>query len=134
MANKRLLACSSWSTIDYYGNWKASHYQVKELYKPIKSMFFENDKALELHIVSDELKNKKAYLNLEVVNFNGDVLNTFKNDINIESNASSVYFSTDIKDLINGHKKESTFVVARLLGEDNIVFDESLFFFKHRVN
>ncbi|WP_052415528.1 beta-mannosidase [Algibacter lectus] len=121
---------ASWSTIDYYGNWKASHYQVKELYKPIKSMFFENDKALELHIVSDELKNKKAYLNLEVVNFNGDVLNTFKSDINIESNASSVYFSTDIKDLINGHKKESTFVVARLLGEDNIVFDESLFFFK----
>lgn len=121
---------ASWSTIDYYGNWKASHYQVKELYKPIKSMFFEKDGAIELHIVSDELTSKKANLNLEVMNFKGEVLNTYIKDINIQSNSSQVYFKGDFKKLINHSQKEDTFIVAILKDEDNRLFDESLFFFQ----
>ncbi|WP_405295494.1 glycosyl hydrolase 2 galactose-binding domain-containing protein [Algibacter sp. Ld11] len=121
---------ASWSTIDYYGKWKASHYQVKDLYKPVKSMFYENEKDLELHIVSDNLINKKGHLSIEVVNFKGAVLKTLKSDINIEANTSHIYFTEAIKTLLNHHKKDDIFIVAKLLDDKHAMFDESLFFFK----
>lgn len=121
---------ASWSTIDYYGKWKASHYQVKELYKPIKTLFFENDGQLELHIVSDELKNNSATLRLKTLTFKGEILNEVEKSIEIKSNTSDVYFSTDIRKIIDKNKESNTILLAELIDENNTVFDESLFFFE----
>ena len=121
---------ASWSSIDYYGHWKASHFKVKELYKPIKSMFFVKDNQLQVHIVSDELENKSAKLNLKLLNFNGELLNAFEKEINIKLNTSAIYFSVDLNQLISKYIKSNILIVAELLDENTNVFDESIFFFE----
>ena len=121
---------ASWSSIDYYGNWKASHYTVKELYKPIKTLFFENNKQLEVHIVSDELIDKKVKLKLKTINFDGEVLNSVEKEIVIKSNTSKVYFSENLDKILSGKNKTNTIVVAELINENILVFDESIYFFE----
>ncbi|WP_343330771.1 beta-mannosidase [Polaribacter staleyi] len=119
---------ASWSTIDYYGNWKAAHYTVKELYKPIKTMFYKNDDKLEVHIVSDKLKDKKALLKIKLINFKGAVLKETEKNVTIKQNTSGVYFDVNEVAFINGEKKENTFLVSELVGVDNVVFDETIFY------
>ncbi|NRS89275.1 beta-mannosidase [Flavobacterium sp. 7E] len=122
---------ASWSSIDYYGNWKASHFKVKDLYKSVKTMFFEKDNQLEIHIVSDDLKNKTANLKVALMNFQGDVLDNFEIPINIKSNSSNIYFKSELHKLLKENKRANMFIVAELINENKDVFDESLFFFEN---
>jgi beta-mannosidase len=121
---------ASWSSIDYYGNWKASHFKTKELYKPIKTLFFEKDNQLEIHIVIDELKNRKAVLKLKVMNFKGELFKVFEKEIDIKLNSSHVYLSLDFDEIISRKNKSNTFIEAELVDEYEQVFDESIFFFE----
>ncbi|WP_090119630.1 beta-mannosidase [Lutibacter oricola] len=121
---------ASWSSIDYYGNWKASHYKVKDLYKPIKSMFFKTENEIELHIISDELEEKTAKLKVSVMDFKGVILNTFEKEIEIKPNSSKIYFNNDLVKLVSKYNKFNIFIFAELVGLENNVFDESIYFFE----
>ena len=119
---------ASWSSIDYYGNWKASHYKVKELYKPIKTLFFEKNNQLEVHVVSDELQNKKGILNLKLIDFNGKVLISSQDSINIKANTSAIYNQLGLKNILRNFDKSKVFLVAELQNEAGELFDESHYF------
>ena len=122
---------ASWSSIDYYGKWKASHYKVKELYKPIKTLFFKNKNQLEVHIVSDELMDKKAHLKLKVMNFKGEILSTFNRSIELKANTSKIYFEEKLNKILSDNNKENSFVLAELSDENNTIFDESIYYFEN---
>ena len=120
---------ASWSTIDYYGNWKAAHYNVKELYKPIKTMFFKNNEKLEVHIVSDKLKDKNAVLRIKLFNFKGEILDQVEKNITIKSNTSAIYFDVNKTGFTNlNNNSNNTFLVAELVAENDVVFDETIFY------
>ncbi|TYA84476.1 glycoside hydrolase family 2 protein [Seonamhaeicola marinus] len=120
---------ASWSTIDYYGNWKAAHYKVKDLYKSIKVMLYENEENLEVHIVSDEIKDEKAHLKLSVLDFEGNVIKMYLEDVTIKPNTSKVYLSKGLKDLIPHKDKNTMLVLAELIGNYDNAFDESVHYF-----
>ncbi|WP_426453173.1 beta-mannosidase [Paenibacillus sp. S-38] len=44
---------ASWSSIDYYGRWKALHYAAKRFYSPVCVSASERDLKVELHITND---------------------------------------------------------------------------------
>lgn len=46
----------SWSSIDYYGNWKALHYQAKRAFAPLLINPVQQGDSLQVHLLSDELK------------------------------------------------------------------------------
>ena len=45
---------ASWSSIDYYGKWKALHYSVKEAFKPVIVSHEFIDSSLHITVVSDK--------------------------------------------------------------------------------
>lgn len=51
---------ASWSTTDYYHNWKAAHYAVREACKPVIVVPRKNGSQLELWVVNDRLKKSKG--------------------------------------------------------------------------
>nr|WP_042270109.1 glycoside hydrolase family 2 protein [Nonlabens ulvanivorans] len=76
----------SWSSIDYFGNWKALHYQVKRDFENVLiSNVVEND-TLKTYVVNDNLETLKENLEIIIKDFNGNVLVDHK----IESRHSAV--------------------------------------------
>ncbi|MBF4985163.1 glycoside hydrolase family 2 protein, partial [Nonlabens mediterrranea] len=64
----------SWSSIDYFGNWKALHYQVKRDFENILiSNVVEND-TLKTYVVNDRLETLQKDLEIIIKDFNGNVL------------------------------------------------------------
>lgn len=98
---------TSWSSVDYLGNWKAFHYQVKRSYGQVLISVNEEDNLYKVYIVNDELKPKKGILQLELVDFNGNILWKSASEIQVEANTSKVYVTIDKKELENFNHKET---------------------------
>ena len=82
----------SWSSIDYYGNWKAMHYQGKRAFAPVLLNVFQEGDDLCFYTLSDELKDyKDATLQWKLMDFNGKVLNKKTVKGEVPANVSAVF-------------------------------------------
>lgn len=97
---------TSWSTIDYYGNWKAAHYQVKKSYKQSILTIDELDDKLNIFLVN-EGSQFYGYLDLKIYDFDGQIKWQLRSKKNSFSNASSQLIHTinkaEIKNYLDGH-------------------------------
>ena len=59
----------SWSSIDYYGRWKAVQYYAKKLYKDV--ILFYHPHSNRFVVVNDKLVPIKANYYIEVMTFGG---------------------------------------------------------------
>lgn len=121
---------ASWSSIDYYGNWKASHYKVKELYAPVKTLFFKTDNTIDIHIVSDYLTDTKAKLHLKLINFKGEILNQTEAEITVKANSSNIYLNLKEEEFTKKHNLKEALLVSELMLPDQTILDESMYYFK----
>lgn len=91
---------TSWSTVDYFGNWKAAHYAVRKANQAvIASPAIENN-TLKVYVVSDKLKDITAKLEVLLIDLKGVVQEERILEINIKSNKSQVAFAQSIEDLV----------------------------------
>jgi beta-mannosidase len=65
---------ASWSSLDYFGRWKALHYYAARFYAPLLIAAETDGMALHVHVVSDELKRREAVLHLRLIRFDGTVV------------------------------------------------------------
>lgn len=65
----------SWSSIDYFGEWKALHYAARDAYAPFMLYAVEVDSQLMAYVVSDASESRNLTLSLEW--FDGDALPVF---------------------------------------------------------
>ena len=58
----------SWSSIDYYGNWEALHYQAKRAFAPILINPIRQNDSLNIYLISDcpDTKDPVSYTHLDV--------------------------------------------------------------------
>ena len=64
----------SWSSIDYLGNWKAFHYQAKRSFEPVLVSVAETEKNYDVYLISDLVKELKADIKFELIDFKGKIL------------------------------------------------------------
>ncbi len=60
---------ASWSSIDYYGKWKALHYKVKESFAPVILSHEFIDSNLQISVVSDLTTSFHGELNISLSEF-----------------------------------------------------------------
>lgn len=83
----------SWSSIDYYGNWKALHYQAKRAFAPVLVDAVKEGEDLNIYVMSDKLEaDKEVTLLLRVMDFNGKVLTKKSIKGEVPANASTLYY------------------------------------------
>lgn len=62
----------SWSGIDYYGNWKALHYQAKRGFAPVIINPIQQNDSLSVYLISDRLDAlEEMTLEMKVTGFDG---------------------------------------------------------------
>lgn len=81
---------TSWSTLDYYGNWKAAHYQVKESFAPILLAVTENLDGLSIISSNDNMEVKEGIATAKLIDFSGKELWTASKEcvLDVERNTT----------------------------------------------
>ena len=120
----------SWSSIDYYGNWKAMHYQGKRAFAPILLNAFKEGNELCIYTLSDELQTvKNATLQLKLMNFDGKVLNNKVVKGEVPANASVVYCKENYDVLATD--PSNTFLLMTLKDAKGKVLSEEIYYFNY---
>lgn len=80
---------TSWSSLDYYGNWKAFQYQAKRSFENLLlSVANANDKY-KVYLINDDFENYSGKLELELLSFDGKSLWQTSKEISVEENSST---------------------------------------------
>ncbi len=119
---------ASWSSTDYYQEWKALQYYVKKGFEPLLvSPYFEND-SIKLAVVNDHLKEMKAKLIMRVLDFSGKENWSEIKYIVIHKNSSEVFFAQELKSFLqNRNPEKEMFLVELQMGEE-VVARNTLYF------
>ncbi|MCF6241827.1 MAG: glycoside hydrolase family 2 protein [Bacteroidales bacterium] len=120
----------SWSSIDYYGRWKAFHYYLKKLYAPVLvSPQFKND-TLNVYLISDYLKDENVTVSLQLMDFYGKDLwhKDFKQKM--KANTSEKIFEKDFTGIIEKYDKQRIFLHISIKQNGKLLADNYLFFAK----
>lgn len=119
---------ASWSSIDYFGRWKALHYQVKESFKDVVISIEEKDHVLHLYAISDVLETYKADMVLTLLNLDGQLITQQTHQVTIESSESKCVQSIDIAALLNGAIKNDVILKVALVVDKKVLDTKNHFF------
>jgi beta-mannosidase len=90
---------TSWSSIDFYGNWKAFQYQVKRSYENVLISVQEESDSYKIYVVNDNLEAFSGNLEIQNIDFRGNLLLKKSLKIEVKPNSSEVYFTLSKKDI-----------------------------------
>lgn len=121
----------SWSSIDYLGNWKALHYQVKRSFEQQVILTEEKEDFLNFYAINDELKKfEDIKVEIQVVDFNGKILNdltTLQNGKTLDGIVKIDHI--EVKNLIKYSNKNEVFLRLILKDIDEKIIAQNLHFF-----
>ncbi|MGO9338435.1 MAG: glycoside hydrolase family 2 protein, partial [Terracidiphilus sp.] len=107
---------ASWSSIDYYGRWKALQFYARRFYAPILVSPHVEDGSLKVYIVSDKTEAQRATLRVRLMDFDGKVLLEDSHTVDVAALASKVYLDWPLKKLTDAGAADPSrvFVEAEL--------------------
>lgn len=119
---------ASWSSMDYYGRWKALHYIAKQSFKDEALMFEQTDDRLIVYAVSDKLETKEATVKLTLKDLTGTTINEESLTVDVKANQSTKLISLDLSTLIGDYKQEKLVMIGELI-IDGLQVDEKKHYF-----
>lgn len=91
---------TSWSSLDYYGNWKAFHYQVKRSFEDILISVNEENQVFKVYLINDNFEKYADKISIELISFQGKLLWSTDKEIDVEENSSALVFEIPKTDLV----------------------------------
>lgn len=122
----------SWSSIDYYGNWKALHYQVKRAFAPVLINPIQQNDSLSIYLISDQLKSmNQMTLEMRLIDFNGKVVNKkILKSVAVPANASSCVYEEKVSGILTAEQRRNCFWQLTLKDKSGHVVAMEIHFFQ----
>ncbi|MBV8116032.1 MAG: glycoside hydrolase family 2 protein [Silvibacterium sp.] len=105
---------ASWSSVDYYGRWKALQYYARRFYSPVLVSPHVEDGALAVYIVSDKTAATDGELRLRIMKFDGTVVREQKQMVHVPELSSAIYLQLPLAEIANAVDPAQVFVAAEL--------------------
>ena len=110
----------SWSSIDYFGNWKALHYKAKRSFEDVLVSSKVENNILKTWVVNDKLDEITGQLTFKLMNFSGEVIWSNEEQISVEPLSSEVKFQLDLNNL--DFNKDETVLVSTFNDESSLFY------------
>ena len=119
---------ASWSSIDYFGRWKALQYYARRFYNGLLISPSVQKEYLKLYVVSDRTKAIPAQIRVTLMNFDGKVLKNFTRDVSVKPLTSESYFDIRVAELLEGADRKNVVVYCELVADGKVVSNHDYFF------
>ncbi len=122
----------SWSSVDYSGNWKALHYQLKRSFENQVVLAEEKDGLLNFYVVNDELKKMNdVYLDFDIIGLNGEKLGSAgpADHKTVHENSSVKFDSFSLEEIIGNSDRNEIFLKITVKDQYQKIIVQSTHFF-----
>ncbi len=121
---------ASWSSIDYYGTWKALQYAARRFFAPVLVSPVDDNGTLRVYLVSDRRTDLPAHLTLRLVDLDGGGERwRFERDVTVKALTSEPQFSAWKRDILKGVDPSHVVLVAELTA-GGVSVSRNLFYFR----
>lgn len=121
---------ASWSSIDYYGRWKALHYAAKRFYAPLLLSIEDQGALMEVHVTSDLTTPWQGLVRWALQTLNGETLRSGEAAVSLPALQSAKVCSLDFQAEIEAtldRKREVIFVADLYQGEEHLATSVATF-------
>jgi len=124
---------ASWSSIDYFGRWKALHYYARRFYGDLLVAPDAHDGGVDVYVVSDKQQATDGELRMRLLTLDGKTLLDKTQAVQIPPQSSAVYTTVTDAILTTTWKQGSggpddTFLVFELKADGQTVSRNEVFF------
>ncbi len=119
---------ASWSSTDYYQNWKALQYYAKKGFGPVLGSPYTDKDSLKVDIINDKLSEIKAQLIVKVIDFEGNEIWKEVKDVVVPPNSSNTFFGVRTIPFLAKVLPTQQMMVVELLENDKIISNNILYF------
>jgi beta-mannosidase len=119
---------ASWSSIDYYGRWKALQYYARRFYAPVLVSPHEEGDHVRIYVVSDRVAATPATLQVRLLDFSGKVLYQQSAPVQVAPLTSQVYLDIPKAKLLKGQDLRKVVLSCALQADGAILSTNTHYF------
>jgi beta-mannosidase len=108
---------ASWSSLDFFGRWKALHYAARRFYAPVMLSLEDKGTQVGIHVTSDLRIAWKGSVRWSLETISGRVLENGEEAANAAPLASTPIRTLDFGDRLSDAEKRTTVLIAELWQE-----------------
>jgi beta-mannosidase len=123
---------ASWSSIDYYGRWKALHYYIKRSFSDVVVAFEGGENDVKVYVISDKQQELKGTLVLEILDLDGKKIIGDEKKVKLAAGVSELVWKSSKKDLLKKTKTDEVILKAQLFEEDKVIAENVFLFVPHK--
>jgi beta-mannosidase len=119
---------ASWSSIDYFGRWKALHYMAKKFFAPLLVSGIEDEEkcTVDIHVTSDLLEAAEGVLNWTVTDMDGKEIVSGSKAMSIAASRNTLVQTLDLKAEVERFTARNLLIWLELVDSDGHVVSDNL--------
>ena len=119
---------ASWSSIDYYGRWKALQFYARRFYSNLLISPHVDGQNLNVYVVSDLIKPTQAHMKVSLLDFDGQVLMNADKAVTVTALHSQPYLTMPVNSFLAGKDPKNVMLLCELLVDGRSVSSNEYFF------
>ncbi|RZJ23619.1 MAG: glycoside hydrolase family 2 protein [Acinetobacter sp.] len=112
---------ASWSSMDYYGRWKALQYQVKRSFEETIISSLPQGGKLDIYAITDRLTAINGNLTVTLKDFKGKALSVTNHQVTLPANGSLLVLDIDQAKLLKNVPKETSVLQIELKEGNKVI-------------
>lgn len=122
----------SWSSIDYYGNWKAMQYQSQRAFAPVLINAIKEGYDLCVYLISDELQDRDdVRLTVELMDFDGKSHGKWTHSGKLSANTSMLFLKKRVDEFLSKQDAATSFLRFTLKAKNGASLADEVFYFAY---
>ena len=105
---------ASWSSLDYFGRWKALHYAARRFYAPLLLSIEDNAPSEAIHVTSDLSEAWEGTIHWSLESLGGNVLVSGQEQVKAAPSACTHVRTLDFADRVSDENRRDLCFVAEL--------------------
>jgi beta-mannosidase len=119
---------ASWSSIDFFGRWKALHYAARHFYAPVMLSIEDEGLTDKIFITSDSLKPVEGVVQIRVETLSGNKLFRAEYPFAVVAQAVTGVCELDCSSFVAGELLREAVLIAELWQNDQLIESKTAFF------
>lgn len=119
---------ASWSSLDYFGRWKALHYAARKFYAPLLLSIEDKPTAQNVYVTNESREAWQGSLKWSLETLDGKVLKFGKADARVAPFGVSQVCALDFADMVTDEASRSLVFIAELFKGEQMITRQTAFF------
>ncbi|NCB24540.1 MAG: glycoside hydrolase family 2 protein [Bacteroidia bacterium] len=120
----------SWSSIDYYDNWKAQYYRMRDVFAPLALGIAFKEDTLQFYTLSDYLEERNdLQLTVQLIDFQAGKQKELKTKVSAKANSSQIVKTLPLSEWMGEQDKANKMIHAILSNSKGDVISTKDYFF-----